>query len=62
MPNMRHKSGFTITGLDDGGVTLLIPEHTAHHKHPGYFEVSFSAKTLKRMKRLGKETLRAHCP
>ena len=57
MAERRHKDGTIITGLDDGGVAVSFPEAPSHRRN-GRIEVSFSAKTIRRMKKLGQQAIK----
>jgi hypothetical protein len=48
-----HKDGSEIVGLEDGGVTFRFKDAPPHHQGD-IIEVSFSPKTLKRMKKIGR--------
>ena len=48
-----YKSGMALTGLDDGGVIVLFPDHPS----AALVEVSFSRKTVRKMLKLGKAAI-----
>jgi hypothetical protein len=43
-----------MIGLPDGGVTYIFKDAPPYHRTKDWIEVSFSAKTIKRMKKFSK--------